>query len=62
MTTISVRVDEDTAKIFDAVCEDLKIKKSDFLRACIEKLVDPDKDARERFLILLGFEKKGWVL
>ena len=39
---------------FDAVCEVLKIKKSDFLRGCIQQLIkDP-----EGFMGKLGYKKE----
>jgi hypothetical protein len=64
-TTISVRIDNDVAITIDQVCDMMRIRKSDFLRACLYKLCSTpnSKGELDKFLQEIGFVKKEtWSL
>ncbi len=65
MTTISARVEEDLLVLFDRVAEALSINKSDFLRACLDKLCHDNRilldhcDKVPRYLAFIKNELKS---
>jgi antitoxin component of RelBE/YafQ-DinJ toxin-antitoxin module len=57
-TTVSVRVTQQLAEAFEQTLKTLNMTKSEYLKACIERLSTGTKYEKELALSALGFSKK----